>query len=316
MLDARILARLSVITPEEQELLAGRKEIDRSLYMEAGETVSGSKLLPPGKQIALRAHTRFVRFPEHMHDYTEIVYMCQGSTRHIVNGVPVVLQAGELLFLGQNARQEIEPAGAEDIAVNIIVRPEFFGGTLEFLGSEETPLREFVVKSLCGVNSSGYLHFRVAEVKPVQNLMENLLWTLISETPNRRSIQQLTMGVLFVELLNRTDKLFVSDREDQMLVQVLGYIEGNYAAGSLTEIAGLLHYDPAWLSREIKRKTGKNYTALVQEKRLSQAAWMLRNTDQRVNDIALRVGYENISYFHRIFSTRFRQSPRAYRNCK
>ena len=316
-MDYRILERLSPITQEEQELLRGRPTIDRSLYMAGSwDVISGQKLLETGKQITLRSHTRFVHFPEHTHDYVEMVYMCQGQTTHIVNETKIVLEAGDLLMLGQNARQEVMPAGEDDIAVNIIIRPEFFSGTLDFLGSEDTPLREFIVRSLCGQNPSGYLFFQVSDVKPVQNLIENLLWTLIEDTPNRRSIHQLTMGLLLVQLLNYTDRLSVGVKEQEMLVQVLRYIEENYVTGSLTEIAGRLHYDPAWLSREIKRRTGKNFTELLQDKRLSQASWLLRNTKHRVADIALSVGYENISYFHRIFSMRFGQSPKQYRDGK
>ena len=78
----------------------------------------------------------------------------------------------------------------------------------------------------------------------------------------------------------------------------------------------MLHYDVTWLSREIKRRTGKTYTELLQEKRLSQAAWLLRNTRQKVADIGISVGYENLSYFHRIFAQHFGISPKAYRDCK
>ena len=316
-MDYRILKQLSPITKEESELLSGRPTIDRSLYMDGSrDVITGQKLLETGKQITLRPHTRFVHFPQHTHDYVEMVYMCQGQTTHIVNDTKIVLESGDLLMLGQNAQQEILPAGEQDIAVNIIVRPEFFSGTLDFLGSEETPLREFVIRSLCGQNPSGYLLFRVSDIKPVQNLIENLLWTLITDTPNRRSIHQLTMGLLFVQLLNHTDRLSVGVKEQEMLVQVLRYIEENYVTGSLTQIAQQLHYDPAWLSREIKRRTGKNFTDLLQDKRLSQAAWLLRNTRHRIADIALSVGYENISYFHRIFSMRFGLSPKQYRDCK
>ena len=219
------------------------------------------------------------------------------------------------MILGQNARQEIRPAGEKDIAVNFIVRPEFFSGILNFIGSEDTPLREFVIKALRGEDPAGYLHFQVSDVKPVQNLVENLLWTLILDTPNRRSIHQLTMGLLFVQLLNHTDRLSVGSQEQEIIVRVLRYIEDNYAGGSLTQIAGQLHYDTAWLSREIRRRTGRTYTELVQEKRLSQAAWLLKNTRHKVSDIALAVGYENVSYFHRLFMDKFHLSPRQYR-CK
>lgn len=317
-MDERILTHLGIITNEEAQLLCGRNGIDRSLYMNDGmhDVITGKKLLEQGKQITVRPHTRFVHFPVHTHDYVEIVYMCRGKTNHIVNNTPITLCEGELLLMGQNTRQEILPAGEGDIAVNFIVQPEFFSGTLDFLGSEETPLREFILGCLFGDNPSGYLHFKVADVKPVQNLVENLLWTLITDTPNRRSINQLTMGLLFVQLLNHTDKLTVGNKEQDTIVWVLRYIEEHYADGSLTEIADMLHYDVTWLSREIKRRTGKTYTELLQDKRLSQAAWLLRNTRQKVADIGISVGYENLSYFHRIFAQHFGISPKAYRDCK
>ena len=73
----------------------------------------------------MRPHTRFVNFPKHKHNYVEVIYMCQGTTTHILNGSKVILEAGDLLFLNQNAEQEILPAGEQDIAVNFIVLPEF-----------------------------------------------------------------------------------------------------------------------------------------------------------------------------------------------
>lgn len=317
MLSPFVLDALSSITEEEKTLLEGSVDIDRSLYMEgSGDVISGRKLLQPTKLITVRPHTRFVHFPEHTHDYVEIVYMCQGSTTHMVNGTKVELMTGELLLLGQNALQEIMPAGEEDIAVNFIIRPEFFSATLSYLGDDETPLRRFILDCLCGENETGFLHFKVADVLPVQNLVENLLWTLISDTPNKRGINQATMGLLFMQLLNHTDRLTVNNQEQENVLKVLRYVEEHYRDGSLTEIADVLHYDPAWLSREIKRRTGKNYTDLVQDKRLSQALWLLKNTTKKVDEIAIAVGYENISYFHRLFAKRYGMSPKKIRDCK
>ena len=245
-----------------------------------------------------------------------MVYMCQGETRHTVNGNAITLHQGELLMLGQNAHQSIEAAGEKDIAVNFIVRPVFFSGTLPFLGEEETPLRRFVISCLTGENEAGYLLFHVADVLPIQNLIENLLYTLTEQIPNRRGILQSTMGLLFAQLLNHTEALQFETPEQNALLSVLRYIEEHYADGSLSEIASHLHYELPYLSRLIRRDTGKNYTELLQEKRLSQAAWLLRNTDRRVDEISLSVGYENISYFHRLFAARFGCSPKKYRDCK
>ena len=316
-LNEALLKKLSAVTDEEKKILSGETQIDRSLYMDgAHDVISGDKLLPSGRIITIRPHTRFVAFPEHSHDYVEMVYMCAGETRHTVNGTNLVLHAGELLMLGQNARQSIAPAGEGDVAVNFIVRPAFFSGTLPYLGEEETPLRRFVVSCLTGKSEAGYLLFHVADVLPIQNLIENLLYTLTEQIPNRRGILQSTMGLLFAQLLNHTEALQFETPDQNAVLSTLRYMEEHYADGSLTAIAARLHYDLPYLSRLIRQQTGKNYTELLQEKRLSQAAWLLRNTGRKVDEISLSVGYENISYFHRLFAARFGCSPKKYRDRK
>ena len=315
-MDAELLKKLSVITAEEQEILDGRSHIDRSLYMQGqGSTVNSLKLLAAGKLITFRPHTRFIHFPEHTHDYVEVIYMCSGATEHIVNGGSIRLEQGDLLFLNQSATHEVCKAGEKDIAVNFIVLPEFFSAPLSMIGEEETPLRKFLIDCLCGQNSgAGYLYFDVSEVKPIQNLLENLLWILIQETPARRKMSQMTMALLFMQLLGHTDALSTDDQGDRVVWQVLRYVETNYVNCSFAELSEKLHYDTSWLSREIKRKTGKTYTQLIQEKRLAQAAFLLRNTKRNISDIALAVGYENISYFHRIFFESYGKSPKHYRD--
>ena len=314
-MDKELLERLRIISAEEQAILDGRLSIDRSIYMQGqGNTINAKKLLAAGKLITIRPHTRFIHFPEHTHDYVEVVYMCAGQTTHIVNGKRMELRQGELLFLSQSATHEVSRAEETDVAVNFIVLPDFFASTLPAIGEENTPLRSFLVDCLCGQNTGpGYLHFEVSKVRPIQNLVENLLWILLEDTTNKRKMAQMTMALLFLQLVGRSDKLLTDDGEDAAVLRVLRYVEANYRSGSFAEIAEQLHYDPSWLSREIKRKTGKTYTQLVQEKRLAQAAFLLKNTDRNVSDISVAVGYENVSYFHRIFGEAYGKSPRQYR---
>jgi len=312
---AEIIERLRGITGEEQAILDGRTTIDRDLYMQGqGSTINSRKMLAAGKLITVRPHTRFIDFPEHRHDYVEVIYMCSGKSTHLVNGREVQLEQGELLFLSQSATHSVRKTREEDIAVNFIVLPDFFSTTLSVIGEEETPIRRFLIDCLCGQDTGpGFLHFRVSDIVPIQNLVENLLWILINETPNRRRMSQMTMTLLLMQLLGHTEAL-VSEDQDEAVWQALRYVEANYTRASLTELADGLHYDLSWLSREIKRKTGKTYTQIVQEKRLAQAAFLLKNTDRNVADIAVAVGYENISYFHRIFQSAYGKSPKHYRD--
>lgn len=314
MIEQGILKKLLPVTEEERLILQG-KGVNASIYTEMNDNVIRSKkLLNYGQLISVRKHTRFIRFPKHTHDYVEAVYMCCGETTHIINGKTIELKEGEILFLGQNATQEILPAKENDIAINFIIQPAFFNKTLEMLGTEETPIKSFIINSLFNSKHQGYLHFKVSNILPIQNLIENLIWTLINNTANKMQINQTTMGLLFMQLLNHTDKLTHESRDERAILEIFRYIEENYKDGSLIEASKLLHYDFYWLSHEIKNRTGKTYTEHLQEKRLSQSAFLLKNTALSIEEIATAVGYENKSFFHRIFTKKFNTTPKKYRD--
>lgn len=312
-----LLKELSVITEEEQGLLHGRKEIDQQIYTEKKDMVIDSKkLLQKGKLIQVRPHTRFVHFPKHTHNYIEVIYMCQGSTSHIINGTKVVLEEGDLLFLNQNAVQEILPAGLNDIAVNFIVLPEFLDTAFSMMGDEANQLREFLVGALSGRDGeTSWMYFHVADILPIQNLIENMVWTIFYDSSNKRSCTQITMGLLFLQLLNYMDKMETggSKYDTEIAAAVLSYINEHYKTGTLSELAGQMGCDLYWLSREIRRRTGKTYKELLQEKRMQQAVYLLTSSSIPVTDIIESVGYENTTYFYRIFRKKYGMSPKEYR---
>ena len=87
-MNQELLNELRQISDEEQGYLKGQVDVDRGIYMEP-EThmVDYKRLIESGKTIEIRTHTRFVHFPEHTHNYVEIIYMCSGqTTHHGING--------------------------------------------------------------------------------------------------------------------------------------------------------------------------------------------------------------------------------------
>lgn len=312
-----LLRELSVITEEEQRILDGRREIDQQIYTEKKDMVIDSrKLLQKGKLIQVRPHTRFVRFPKHTHNYIEVIYMCQGSTTHILNGNKIVLDQGDLLFLNQNAVQEILPAGKDDIAVNFIILPEFLDTAFSMIGAEVNQLREFLVGALCGRDGeTSWMYFHVAGILPIQNLIENIVWTIFYDSANKRSSTQITMGLLFLQLLDYMDKMETGGTkyDSEIMADVFRYINDHYKNGTLSELAGQMGYDVYWLSREIHRRTGRTYKELLLEKRMQQADYLLTNSKIPVTDIIESVGYDNTSYFYRKFREKYGMSPKEYR---
>lgn len=307
-----LMRELRKITPEEEKLLAGGR-VERTLYTSSRDfTVDSEKLLAKGKLITVRPHTRFAEFPRHAHNYIEIMYMCSGQTVHTIDGErPLTLRAGELLFLNQHVSHAVRRAEENDIGVNFIVLPQFFDYALELIGTGNV-VGKFLVGGLRQSGGDmGCLHFRVADVPIVQNLVENLAWSIVYPQPNARKIDQITMGLLLLQLLNYTQELETPG--GGQVLTVLREIEENYRTVDLTWLAKELHVSLPYLSSAVHEATGRTFKELLLEKRLTKAASLLLETRLPVQDVISAVGYENTSYFYRVFRERFGCSPRDYR---
>ena len=312
-----LLDHLRKITEEEQRILDGASEVDQGLYTSGKDfTVDSAKMLEEGKLIAVRTHTRFVHFPSHRHDFNEVLYVCEGSLINIIGGKQVVIEAGELLFLNQFTRHEILPAGKNDIAINFMILPEFFDVAYTMAGSNNV-LADFLVNVLRQNEEKGeYLHFRVAEVLQIQNLLENMIYSLVTGRGDQNRINQTTMGLIFLYLLDSVQyaEMRVPNQYENMIsMTTLDYIEQNYKTATLTELCVRLHLPMHVLSKMIKKNTGFNFKELLQRKRMNKAIELMCETELPISDIIAAVGYENGSYFHRVFREKYHVTPRAFR---
>lgn len=93
----------------------------------------------------------------------------------------------------------------------------------------------------------------------------------------------------------------------------MSYIEQNFQTIALEELAEKLHYSSAYLSRIIKKNTGKTFTEIIQTLRLEYAANLLKTSGKSVAAIAEACGYGSDEHFIRIFRKNYRQTPLQYK---
>ena len=312
-----LLEQLREITEEERRILNGDAEVDRDLYTSGSDfTIDSNKMLEEGKLIAIRTHTRFVHFPLHRHNYVEVLYVCEGTLTNIIDGKQVIVRKGELLFLNQFTHHEILAAGRSDIAINFMVLPEFFDVAYSMAGNNNV-LADFLVNVLRRDNQQGeYLHFKVSEVLQIQNLLENMIYSLVTGKGDQNRINQTTMGLIFLYLLESVqyaEMRLPNQYENMITMTTLDYIEQQYKTATLTELCEKLHLPMHMLSKMIRKNTGFNFKELLQRKRLNKSVELMCETDLPISDIIAAVGYENGSYFHRVFKERYGVTPRAFR---
>ncbi len=105
-----------------------------------------------------------------------------------------------------------------------------------------------------------------------------------------------------------------SDAPDPFSAQVAEILgEGMAEKISVKELAQSLGYHEKYLGAKFKQKMGKSPRAYRNEHRLLKAESLLRNTHLSVIEIATRTGFDNVSYFNRLFRRRNDMTPTEYR---
>lgn len=97
--------------------------------------------------------------------------------------------------------------------------------------------------------------------------------------------------------------------------RVKGYIDDNYMKKiSLNELANIAGFSVSYLSKIFKEETQKSISAYINHVRIENAKKLLRTTDISLVELAYVVGFEEQSYFTKVFKKLEGVSPGKYRD--
>ncbi len=101
---------------------------------------------------------------------------------------------------------------------------------------------------------------------------------------------------------------------DSIMDDIIYYIEHNYRSNlRLETIATLFGYNSSYLGKIFNRIQGESFNVYVDKMRVNMAKELLNNKELKVYEIAEKVGYKNVDYFHKKFRKYVGQSPAEYR---
>lgn len=122
------------------------------------------------------------------------------------------------------------------------------------------------------------------------------------------------------QYVNQIVESMCQEQEDKkhhyIVAELLDYIERNYQGNiSLSELAEHKYFmNSSYLSRLFKNEVGQTFSKYLMEYRIQKAAGLLENQILKINDVAMLVGYNDVSHFIQYFRKFYNCTPEEYRN--
>ncbi len=118
------------------------------------------------------------------------------------------------------------------------------------------------------------------------------------------------------ELLSSKAYTEVSKYANQeKMSDIFNFIVSNHHRDlKLEEVAGHANMNVSAFCRYFKKATSKTFSLALNEIRVGFACKRMVNSDKSISEIAFECGYNNVSYFNRIFKTVKRTTPQKYRD--
>ena len=94
----------------------------------------------------------------------------------------------------------------------------------------------------------------------------------------------------------------------------LNYIKENYTREiDLDSVANAVFVNPQYFSKVFKKTLGISFSEYVNRLRINHACNLLITTDWPINNISIEAGFNNVSYFNRVFKQLMNITPCRYR---
>lgn len=259
-------------------------------------------------------HKERFTYPIHRHEDYELNFVgnAAGASR-IVGDSAVTIGELDLVLVGNSIEhgwQQGQCNSGNIHEITLQFSKNLFGDT--FLSKNQmTPIREMLEKSAKGIA------FSQLTILKIYHLIEKL-------TTAENDFQRvLTLMTILYELSTSKDFTVLSSSsfaqtpqkaDSRRVLKVQEYIARNYRSEiRLSDLADLVGMTATSFSRFFKLRTGRHISEYIIDVRLGHATRALVDSTHTIAEICYDCGFNNVSYFNRIFKKRKNCSPKEFR---
>ncbi len=144
---------------------------------------------------------------------------------------------------------------------------------------------------------SKYTYYDVNQILALSELLASLVSPLSEEPPGDPNVH-----------------IEEDARHSAMIQLVLNYIKNHYHEKiTLSDAAKAVYVNPSYLSRIFNKEVQTSFTAYLNQYRIEKSKELLANQNINIVDVCLLVGFENQSYYNKVFKKIEGGTPSQYR---
>jgi len=253
--------------------------------------------------------------PYHNHEFGELVFILNGSVTHITEDTEHILERGDVFVMeGEQAHAFKKLKGLQvfyvlfDLDYFNTLRNEFEGleGFNILFGLEPRLRKNYNFKSTLKLSDE-----MLKEISPLLDLYEkecrfNLSW-------KNQAVENYFKNIVIQLCRNYSLSDHTADNVLFKLERTVNYMKIHFSRDlSLDKLAKISNMNVSTFRRLFKQFTGYSPVAFLQQLRIAEAARLLLTKNVKVKYAGIKVGYNNQSYFVKIFKEAIGITPKEY----
>lgn len=246
------------------------------------------------------------QMPLHWHLEYELITVLEGEFELSLDGKKTILKSGDCAWIGDGVVHGGTPADCVyecvvfDLGTLLHDTPVCCASATKFLSSENGYTCVFKKGTVCAGLADRIFETMEKEQMGYEWITVGLMWQL--------------MGTLLCEKKEYNENPSESRAQINRLKNVLTYIKDHFdCTVTLQELAEIAGMSPRYFCRAFSSVTGKTPIAYLNYYRIEIAGEKLLMTKDTVTDIALSCGFNDASYFSKMFQRQKGVSPVKYR---
>jgi AraC family transcriptional regulator, transcriptional activator of pobA len=250
-----------------------------------------------------------VVFP-HRHDFYNLIYITQGSGTHDIDFKQFEVVPNQLFFMNDGQVHEWN-LSADIKGFTMFFKKEFYNVAEPIFSLPNLP---FFHNS---ANEAQMVVFEQNEAKVCEHFFEDMLNEFKKGQTHHEAIIKTLLKIILIRSLRVYEPHYSTSGSKLVLTKIRqfeGLIEKSYQSlKGVKEYASLLNMTPNYLNAICSTTLGKTAGEMIRDRVILEAKRLLIHSPLSICEMGYALGYDDCSYFIRMFKKSVGQTPEQFR---